>query len=77
MNSVDHIFEKWMGVPYNTWFETEFNKIERKFYKAYRIYKPFPEFEKKWKRAEARYKQALFILETYERYELALSGKSF
>ena len=73
MDKLNRVFENMFGMTYKDWHKTEFYTAEKKYAKAERLYKPDPEKQKKWKKAEARYKRAMFILETYERFELQFS----
>jgi len=73
MDKLNRVFENMFGMTYNDWHKTEFYTAEKKYAKAQRLYQHDPEKQKKWKKAEARYKRAMFILETYERFESEFS----
>jgi len=73
MDKLNRVFEQTFGMTYEEWHSTEFYTAEKEYAHAKRFYRHNPENRNKWKAAKYRYKRAMVILETYERFELELS----
>jgi hypothetical protein len=73
MEKINRVFEQTFGQTYNDWHKTKFCAAEKEYSYAKQHYRHDPIHREKWKCAKAHYRQAMFILETYERLELELS----
>jgi hypothetical protein len=73
MDVLNRVFERMAGMTYDEWHRREFCPAERAYARAKRLYRHDPAARDKWTAAKARFKRAVFILETYEGFELQFS----